>query len=53
MDESYATAVVLLVLVLVLNGLSGLLAKGTDQQREQIESRRKRMEEVKNGKDRD
>lgn len=28
MDESYATAVVLLVLVLVLNGLSGLLAKG-------------------------
>ena len=28
MDESYATAVVLLALVLVLNGLSGLLAKG-------------------------
>ena len=27
-DESYATAVVLLVLVLVLNGLSGLFAKG-------------------------
>ena len=33
MDESYATAVVLLVLVLVLNGLSGLLAKGLTSRR--------------------